>query len=127
MDKKRQKKVKDKKVRAFNATVQAVWGFERTLKKYIHSESSGGVWAYVRQLSERERHVAMAIQSDEDILFEIAYSPKITAGLFLEFNDKTFKVISVDPYEYNKTDLIVKAKEVAPPTLDEVEWGEYDD
>jgi len=127
MEKKRQKKVKDKKVKAFNATVQAVWGFERVCKKYIHSEESGGLWAYVRQLSERERETAMAIQHDEDILFEISYSPKITIGLFLEFNDKTFKVASVDPYEYNKTDLIVKAKEVAPPTYDEVEWGEYDD
>jgi len=127
MDKKHPKKVKDKKIRAFNATVQAVWGFERVLKKYIHSEESGGVWAYVRQMSERERHTAMAVQSDVDIMFEIAYNPQITAGLFLEFGGKTFKVVSVDPFEYNKTDLIVKAKEIAPPTYDEIEWGEYDD
>ena len=127
MEKKRQKKVKDKKVKAFNAVVRASLGFEKAFKKYIHSEESLGLWAHARQLSQRERHTAQAAQSKEDIQFEIAFSPKIVAGLFLEFNDKTYKVVSVDPYEYNKSDLIVRAEEVAPPIFDEVEWGEYDD
>ena len=127
MVKKQAKRVKDKKVKAFNATTKALWGFERVFKKYIHSEASGGLWAYVRQLSERERETAKAIQHDEDIKFEIAFHPKITTDLMLEFAGKTYSIVSVDPYEYNKTDLIVKAKEIPPPTYDEVEWGEYDD
>ena len=125
MDKRRPKRVKDKKVRAFEAVVRTVWGFERVFKRYIHSEESAGLWAYVRHLSERERQVANAMQNDEDIQFEIVYNPKITTDLMLEFNNKTYKVVSVDPFEYNKTDLVVRGKEIAPPTYDEVEYDEY--
>ena len=125
MERRRKKNLKDKKVRAYNGVIRSVWGFERVFKHYIHSEESGGLWAYARQLSERERYTANAMQIDEDTLFEITHSPKITTDLFLEFNDKTYKIVSIDPFEYNKTDLVIRAKEIATPTYDEVEYDEY--
>jgi len=118
------KKVKDKKIRAFEATLRTVWGFERVFKKYVHSEESGGLWAYVRHLSEKERYIANAMQNDEDIVIEVAFNPKITTDLMIEFGDKTYKIVSIDPFEFNKTDLVIRAKEVAAQTYDEIEWGE---
>jgi len=120
--KQRTRLVKDKKVRAFNTAVRAVFGFEKVFKTYCHSESSGGVWAYVRHLSQGERLAARQIQSNESIKLVVSYNHKIVAGLHLEFNESTYKVVSVDPYEFNKTDLELRAEQVSPLAYDEVEW-----
>jgi len=116
---------KDKKVKAYKTAVRSVWGFEKVFKTYLHCEDSGGVWAYVRHLSQGEVMRARQVQSNETAQFVIAYSPKITTDLYLEFGGRTYKVVSVDPYEYNKTDLELRAEEVSPPAFDEVEYEEY--
>jgi len=59
--------VKDKKIRAFETAVRAVWGFEREFKTYCHSEESGGVWVYVRHLSGNEVMRARQVQSNETL------------------------------------------------------------
>ena len=119
----KRKEIKDKKIRMFKATGQAVSGFERVWKKYIHSKKSGGVWAYVRHLSEREQFAAKAVNREETILFKVAYHPKITNDLYVEFAGKTFNIVSIDPYEFNNTDLVIRASEAAPPPFDVVDWG----
>jgi SPP1 family predicted phage head-tail adaptor len=112
-------------MRLFKTAVAAVLGFERICKKYIYSELSGGFWAYVRHLSERERYTAKALQMEETILFKITANSKITEDLCIEFGDKTYAIESIDKFEFNKTDYVVRAKEIAPPTFDEVEYDEY--
>ena len=121
----RQRLQKDKKVKAFKITSKAVWGFERVFKQYIHREESGGLWAYVRHLSQREQHRARQVQSSETVQFVFAYSPKITLNLYLEFEGKTYKIVAIDYFESNKTDLEIKAEEVSVPAFDEVEFEEY--
>jgi len=119
------KEVKDKKIRLFNATVRVVWGFDRVFKTYCHSEESGGVWAYARHLSQRERVASKAVQMEETILFKVTANPKITEDLYIEFMGKTYAICSIDRFEFNKTDYTIRAKEVAPPAFDEVEHDEY--
>lgn len=123
----KRKEVKDKKVRFFRLKNTEFDGFERVVKNYIHSEESGGLWAYVRHLSEREIFTAKSVQMEETIHFRIAYSPKLTSDLLLEFGNKTYQIVSIDPYEFNKTDLVIKADEIAPPIFDEIVWENYDD
>ena len=120
--KQRQRHTKDKKVRAFKATPRVLWGFERVVKTYSHSENSGGWWAHLRHLNQSEQHKARQVQSNESVRFVFSYNPKITTDLYLEFGERTYKIVSIDPYEYNKTDLEVRAEQVSPPTYDEVEW-----
>lgn len=122
--KQRSRLVKDKKVKAFVTAVRAVWGFERVFKTYCHSEESGGLWAYVRHLSGSEQLRARQAQSNESLQLVMSYSPKITTDLFLEFGGKTYRVTTVDPYEFNKTDLSLRAEEASPPAFDEAEWEE---
>jgi len=122
--KQRTRLVKDKKVRAFETAVRAVWGFERVFKSYCHSESSGGVWAYVRHLSGAEVLRARQVQNNQSLQIIVSYNSKITTNLYLEFGGKTYKVVSIDPYEFNKTDLEIRAEEVSPPVFDEEEWTE---
>lgn len=123
--KEQHKEVKDKKIRLFKTAVQVVWGFEKVFKKYIHSEKSGGVWAYVRWLSENERLTAKSVQTEQTILFKVTANPKLSSDLYIEFGDKTYSIVSIDPYEFNKTDLVIRANAVSPPTFDEVEYDQY--
>ena len=121
----RQRLQKDKKVMAFKTTSKAVWGFERVFKQYIHSEESGGLWAYVRHLSQREQYRARQVQSNETVQLIFAYSPKLTLNLYLEFEGKTYKIVAIDYFENNKTDLEIRAEEVSPPAFDEVEFDDF--
>ena len=111
--KQRPRIVKDKKVRAFVASVRTVWGFERVFKSYVcpydarencpecsQIGSRGHPWwAYVRHLSQTEVMRARQIQSPETIQFVMAYSPKITTDLYMEFGERTYKIVSIDPFE----------------------------
>jgi SPP1 family predicted phage head-tail adaptor len=124
MAKRNQTEVKDKKVLAFEIRRTSEFGFEKVYKRYIHPEESGGIWAYVRQLLDKERLAATVIQSQATILFKVTHNPKITKDLFLEFGGKTYSIESVDPFEFNKTDLVIRATETSPPTFDEVEHAD---
>ena len=49
------KENKDKKVQFYRLNTQVVDGYEKVIKTYIHSKESGGLWCFVRELSENER------------------------------------------------------------------------
>jgi len=123
--KERRCEVKDKKIKLFKTASGVVWGFERVVKEYIHSQECGGVWTYVRHLSQQERYSAKAIRTEENILFKVTANPKITEDLYIEFGGKTYEITSIDRFEFNRTDYVIRAKEVAPPTFDEVQYDEY--
>lgn len=117
--------LKDKKIGVFALKTINNDNYETILKQYIHSENSGGLWAYVRELSENERFSAKAVQVEESIQFKIVYSPKITTELYIEYGGKTYNIVSIDKFEFNKTDLIIRANEILAPVFDEVQYEDY--
>lgn len=119
------KEIKDKKVQLFEIYTKVVDGYEQVVKRYIHSKESGGLWCYVRELSENERFSAKAVQVEETTQFKVVFNPKIKNELFIEFNGKTYSIVSIDKYEFNKSDLVVRANETLAPTFDEVEYANY--
>ena len=119
------KEIKDKKVQFFEIYTKVVDGYEQVVKRYIHSKESGGLWCYVRELSENERFSAKAVQVEETTQFKVVFNPKIKNELFIEFNGKTYSIVSIDKYEFNKSDLVVRANEISAPTFDEVEYANY--
>ena len=119
------KENKDKKVRFFRIETKIVDDYEKVVKTYIHSRESGGLWCYVRELSENERFSAKSVQVEETTQFKVVYNPKINNELFLEFNDKTYDIVSIDKYEFNKTDIVIRANETLAPDYDEVEYENY--
>ena len=119
------KEIKDKKVQFFQIYTKVVDGYEQVVKRYIHSKESGGLWCYVRELSENERFSAKAVQVEETTQFKVVFNPKIKNELFIEFNGKTYSIVSIDKYEFNKSDLVVRANETLAPTFDEVEYANY--
>lgn len=117
--------VKDKKVQVFGIKTAVKDGYEVVVKTYIHSKKSGGLWAFVRELSENERFSAKAVQVEETTQFKIVYNPKITTELYIEFGGKTYDIVSIDKFEFNKTDLVIRANEILAPVYDEVCYEDY--
>lgn len=119
------KENKDKKVKFFRLETKVVDGYETVVKTYIHSEQSGGLWCYVRELSENERFSAKAVQVEETTQFKVVYNPKIVNELYLEFGNKTYSIVAIDKFEFNKTDIVIRANEMLAPTFDEVRYENY--
>lgn len=119
------KENKDKKVRFFRLETKIIDNFEKIVKIYIHSKESGGLWCYVRELSENERFSARAVQVEETTQFKVTYNPKITSNLFIEYKEKTYDIVSIDKFEFNKTDIVIRANETLAPVYDEVEYENY--
>ena len=119
------KENKDKKVKFFKINTKVIDGYEKVIKTYIHSKESGGLWCFVRELSENERFSARAVQVEETTQFKVVYNPKIVNELYLEFNGKTYDIVSIDGKEHNKTDLVIRANEILAPSYDEVRYENY--
>ena len=119
------KQNKDKKARFFYIETRVVDGYEKVVKQYIHSKESGGLWCYVRQLSENERFSAKAVQIEETTQFIVVYNPKLNNDLFIEFKGRTYQIVGIDEYEFNKTDLVIQANEILAPNFDEVAYADY--
>lgn len=121
----KKKENKDKKVQFFSISTKVIDGYEKVIKTYIHSKKSGGLWCYVRELSENERFSARAVQVEETTQFKVVYNPKIVNELYLEFKGKTYDIVSIDGYEHNKSDLVIRANEILAPSYDEVRYENY--
>ena len=119
------KENKDKKVQFYRIETRVVDSYEKVIKTYIHSKDSGGLWCYVRDLSENERFSARAVQVEETTQFKVVYNPKIVNELFLEYAGKTYDIVSIDGYEHNKSDLVIRANEILAPSYDEVRYENY--
>ena len=119
------KENKDKKVQFFRLSTQVVDGYEKVIKTYIHSKESGGLWCFVRELSENERFSAKSVQVEETTQFKVVYNPKIVNELYLEFKGKTYDIVSIDGFEHNKSDLVIRANEILAPSYDEVRYENY--
>ena len=119
------KENKDKKVQFYRLSTQVVDGYEKVIKTYIHSKESGGLWCFVRELSENERFSAKAVQVEETTQFKVVYNPKIVNELYLEFKGKTYNIVSIDGKEFNKSDLVIRANEILAPSFDEVRYENY--
>ena len=119
------KENKDKKVKFYRLETKVIDGYEKVIKTYIHSEKSGGLWCYVRELSENERFSAKSVQLEETTQFKVVYNPKIVNELYLEFGNKTYSIVAIDKFEFNKTDIVIRANEMLAPTFDEVLYENY--
>ena len=119
------KENKDKKVQFYRLSTQVVDGYEKVIKTYIHSKESGGLWCFVRELSENERFSAKSVQVEETTQFKVVYNPKIVNELYLEFNGKTYDIVSIDGKEHNMSDLVIRANEILAPSFDEVRYENY--
>ena len=115
--------IKDKKIRIYNVEADRdLWQNERKVKRYIHDRN--GLWAYARELSEREKFAAKAAGSEQSIVFKINYNNRVKAGLHLEFGGDTFVIKSVDGFEYYKHDLTLRAERVKAEVCDHDEYDE---
>lgn len=109
--------IKDKKIAVYAVvTDRDLWDHEIKVKRYIHDRNK--LWAYVRELSEREKFAAKAAGSEESTVFKVCHNSKLKAGLYLEFLGETYQIKSVDGFEFYKRDLTIRADRCTPEVTD---------
>lgn len=100
--------IKDKKIAVYEVRPERdLWDNEVKVRRYIHTRDR--LWAYVRELSEREKFTAKAAGAEQSILFRVNYNAKLKAGLYLEFCGETYVIQSIDGYEWYERDLTLRA------------------
>ena len=91
-------------------------------KKYIHSKI--GLWAYVREMSEREKFTAKSTGVENTTVFKVNYNALIKAGQHIDFKGETYIIQSIDGYEFYKRDLTVRAVRT---NIGETVYEQYDE
>ena len=115
--------IKDKKIAVYSVeTGRDLNSNEIKVKRYIHDRN--GLWAFARELSEKEKFAAKAAGAEQSILFKINYNKRIKAGLYLEFRGDTFVIKSVDGYQWYERDLTLRAERVKAEVCDHAEYNE---
>lgn len=116
--------IKDKKIAVYEIqTDRNTQENEIKVKHYIHSRNN--LWAYVREISDKEKFTAKSVGSETSIMFKINYNAKIKAGLYLEFKGETYIIESVDGYEYYKRDLTLRARRTEPEAIIYEQYDEF--
>lgn len=103
------KRLKDKKIIIYNYTNVAEPGNMPQKKwKPIHP---GTLWAYVRQLSQKEWYGSAQTQNQEERLFVINWRSDIDTYMNIFYKGKWYEIVRIDPYEDYKSDLQIYVKE----------------
>lgn len=109
--------IKDKKIAVYAVkTDRDLRGNEIKVKRYIHDKNK--LWAYVRELTEREKFMAKSQGAERTTVFKVCYNSKLKAGLYLEFFGETYCIESVGGYEFYKRDLTLSAYRCTPEVTD---------
>lgn len=115
-------KLKDKKVAVYEIVSRRdISGSETTVKKYIHDKNN--LWAYVREMSEKEMFSAKAVGVDTTTVFILNYNEKLKCGQYIDFKNNSFLIEQIDGFEYYKRDLTIRAKRI---DVGEILYEEYD-
>lgn len=115
--------IKDKFIAIYEVKAERnIHGNEVKVKRYIHNRNK--LYAYVRELSEREKFSAKATGTEQSTVFKVNYNDRIKAGQYLEFREDTFVIQSVDGYEWYKRDLSLRAMRCKAEVTD---YEEYDE
>lgn len=83
-------------------------------RHFIHSERSGGLWAEVRDLSQKEMLAADAAEKQYSLYFTIGYNPSVLAHweelILLDEQGKTYKIkTKPDEFKYDRADIRIAA------------------
>lgn len=115
--------IKDKYVSIFEIENERdLNGNEVKVKRYIHGKNK--LFAYVRELSHREKYASKELGVDTTILFRINHNKKVRVGQYIEFREYTYLINSIDSFEYYQRDLTIQAKRVKPEVYDYEEYFE---
>ena len=106
--------VKDKKVIIYNETeVQDDIGNWVTAYQPIHP---GSLWAYARQLSQKEYFAAGTAGYKEDMQFIINWRRDIKPGMLIYYRETWYVIDRVDTFEGYKGDIRLTCKSTTKPT-----------
>ncbi len=102
-----------------------------TVRHFIHSKKSGGLWAFVRDLSQQERQANDAVEHSTAVVIKVGYNPKLLANwekiIIVDKNGVSYKLKEKpDEFTYAKTDLKFTAYAFKDGDKYEAEADEYE-
>lgn len=98
-------KVKNFKIQFYETISSKANGTVSHKRKYPYRESTyttGGLWAYVRQLSASEKFQSGMTADNEIVSADINYNTKINSKMKAVFGNKVYDVGVPDNYEFKK-------------------------
>ena len=108
--------IKDKRISIFELAVErSPKGYEQRVKRPVTKTEK--VWAYARELTDKEKFAAKSAGVEQSILFKVAYSAAIKAGQYIEFRGSYYRIVSIDKFEFYKRDLSLRAIECGLPEV----------
>lgn len=105
---------KNEKIRCFYPEVKLEKPNKRVIRRFIHSKCSGGFWARVRDLSQRERLANAAVGHQTVISIQMGYNPKLLELwekiIIIDERGRTYTIKEKpDEYAYDKGDIKITA------------------
>lgn len=115
--------VKDRNIKVYYELNNKVNGEVVATKVYIHPKETF-IKAYVRQLSSQETAVAKSNQDASTV--EMIVNPRrYLVDMYVEFNNKTYQITSIDNLEFNGTEMKLRMKEVNQKNFDVTKWEDW--
>lgn len=102
-----------------------------TVRHFIHSKSSGGLWAFVRDLSQQERQANEAVGHSHAVVITVGYNPKLLASwekiIIVDKKGVSYKLKEKpDEFTYQNTDLKFTAYAFKDEDVYNAEADEYE-
>ena len=102
--------VKNQKIRCFFAESYLQKPNKMLVRHFIHSKQSGGFWAHIRDLSQRERLANEAVGHEVAISVQMGYNPAVLqlweSLIIIDERGVTYKMKEKpDEYAYDKGDI----------------------
>jgi len=99
--------IKDKKIQFYRVIKEKENSVNKHYRSFIYTKAvydDNGLWAYVRNLMDSEKVNRGRNVDTRSLKVIVNYNPKITSELKAIFNNETYDVSSVDPYEFYMDD-----------------------
>ena len=102
--------VKDKKITILDELETGeVDEFGDPIKDWLPKPGAINIWAYFRHLSGREFFAAKAVNSKEEVLFEINWRNDLETYMRVLYKGKQYYITRIDTFEGYKNDIKIYA------------------
>lgn len=81
---------------------------------YVWEPLPGGenIWAYYRHASANEIHLAVAIETQVDVIFEVRWRNDLNTAMRIQYKGDQYHITRIDDYEGNKETLRIYANTI---------------
>lgn len=84
----------------------------------------GKVWAYIRDLSAKERQETILVKERQDLKVQIANKKDIDTSWKVSYKDRVYSIVAIDRFEWYDDDIVLSVEYLEGATVEQLENGE---